>query len=46
MTLGRFYHSDVDLSKIQTPLDVLKALVGKYGFEIQIGERQVRVFLA
>ncbi len=38
------FHSDVDLSKAKTPLDVLKALVAKYGFEIQIGERKASFF--
>lgn len=40
----QIFHSDVDLSKTQTPLDVLKALVAKYGFEIQIGERKASFF--
>jgi hypothetical protein len=40
----RIYHSDVDLSKAKTPLDVLKALVRKYGFEIQVGERKGAFF--
>ena len=40
----QIFHSDVDLSKAKTPLDVLKALVGKYGFEFQIGERKASFF--
>ena len=40
----QIFHSDVDLSKAQTPLDVLKALVAKYGFEIQVGERKANFF--
>jgi hypothetical protein len=38
------FHSDVDLSKTKSPLDVLKALVAKYGFEIQIGETKAAFF--
>jgi hypothetical protein len=40
----QIFHSDVDLSKAQTPLDVLKALIGRYGFEIQIGEKKAAFF--
>src|SRR5258705_11496608 len=38
------FHSDVDLNSARTPLDVLKALVGKYGFEIQVGESKGAFF--
>jgi hypothetical protein len=40
----RIFHSDVDLSKAKTPLDVLKSLVSKYGFEIQVGESRGAFF--
>ena len=40
----QIFHSDVDVSKAKTPLDVLKALVGRYGFEIQIGESKAAFF--
>jgi hypothetical protein len=33
----RIYPSDVDLSEIRSPLDMLKAFTNKYGLNIQIG---------
>lgn len=39
-----FFHSDVDLSKVGTPVDVLKALVDKYGLEIMVGQKRGRFF--
>lgn len=38
------FHSDVDLTRAQTPLDVLKAFVNEYGFEIKVGDKIGRFF--
>ena len=38
------FHSDVDLSRAKTPLDVLKAFIDKYGVEVQVGEKTGKFF--
>lgn len=38
------FHSDVDLSTAKTPSDVLRAFVGKYGLELQVGEKVDKFF--
>ena len=40
----RVYHSDVDLSRTMTAVDVLRAFVDKYGIEITIGEKKGKFF--
>lgn len=41
----RVYHSDVDLTKTKTPLDVLRAFVSEYGFTIRVGDKTSKMFL-
>jgi hypothetical protein len=40
----RIYHSDVDLSRTITAVDVLRAFVDKYGVEITVGEKKDKFF--
>lgn len=35
----QIFHSDVNITQAKTPLDVLRILVRKYGFEFKLGEK-------